>query len=205
MRIIGVGTDILLLRRIADLAARRRPSALARRILSPAEHDDWLSLRALQHDEAESIRFLGVRYVRHVARVRAAHELMRCPQVGSQRGSLQGALAAPQADVEGADDAQRGTKARHVARGRERGQAASEHLARRRLCARLRGGRAMTSITPMLFSAFVSSLQPERRWPGRPPRHQQRRAAARVSLRRSSRTGSATTQLRVPRASTVVP
>ena len=44
MRIIGIGIDIVHTPRIASLVARRTPTKLATRILSPSERREWESL-----------------------------------------------------------------------------------------------------------------------------------------------------------------
>ena len=57
MAILGIGTDILYLPRIASLVKRRSAERFVARILSNHEHDQWRSLCCT----TERLRFLGVR------------------------------------------------------------------------------------------------------------------------------------------------
>ncbi|KAF8528068.1 4'-phosphopantetheinyl transferase superfamily [Hysterangium stoloniferum] len=58
MPVLGVGTDILLLPRIASIVKRRSPERFARKILCPEEYGRWHSIRT----ESERERFLAVRW-----------------------------------------------------------------------------------------------------------------------------------------------
>lgn len=57
MAILGIGADIVYIPRFLALIQRRSPSALARRILSQPELEDWNTTRS------DHARFLAVRYV----------------------------------------------------------------------------------------------------------------------------------------------
>jgi len=58
MPVLGVGTDILFLPRIASIIKRRSTERFATKILCPEEYNRWHSIRT----ESEQQRFLAVRW-----------------------------------------------------------------------------------------------------------------------------------------------
>ncbi|KAH8106253.1 4'-phosphopantetheinyl transferase [Cristinia sonorae] len=60
MGIIGIGVDVVSISRIAALVQRRTYDRLAKRILSPGELSEWLSIPAT--DDARRTRYLAVRW-----------------------------------------------------------------------------------------------------------------------------------------------
>ncbi|KAF8591972.1 4'-phosphopantetheinyl transferase [Ramaria rubella] len=58
MTILGVGTDVLYLPRMAALVKRRSAGRLASRILCEREHGHWVSLQ----NHNDQLRFLAVRW-----------------------------------------------------------------------------------------------------------------------------------------------
>ncbi|BGP24885.1 holo-[acyl-carrier-protein] synthase [Rhodotorula toruloides] len=68
--ILGVGVDVLHIPRLRSLLARRDPAALARRILSRAELDEWSGVKV---DDRLSERYLALRWTAKEATYKALY------------------------------------------------------------------------------------------------------------------------------------
>jgi len=71
MAILGIGADIVYIPRFLALLQRRSPSALARRILSQPELEDWNTTRS------DHARFLAVRWALKEATYKAVYPTLR--------------------------------------------------------------------------------------------------------------------------------